>query len=139
MVSRITGKTIHEEVSRITHTFDVVGWIRARRLQWLVHILRMEEKRLVYKALKHIHENKSEGDLLMDMSEKYSWKELIHLTANRDGWKRHVERLKRGEGGSVDDKIRYHPHNGHAFQDTHAGRLQQHHHDHNDTQQAHPD
>ena len=104
MVSRISNKTIHEEASRETRTFDVVSWIRARRLQWVGHILRMDEKRLVYKALKHIHENKSEGDLLMDLPDKYSWKELLMLADNRDGWKKHVQKLKNGSGNSVGGK-----------------------------------
>ena len=38
MVSIITGKTIHEEASN-GKTFDLTMWIRARRLQWLGHIL----------------------------------------------------------------------------------------------------
>ena len=40
MVSRITGKSAHEEASKRTLTFDVVASIRARRLQWVGHILR---------------------------------------------------------------------------------------------------
>ena len=66
MVSRISNKSVHEEASRRTHTFDVVTWIRARRLQWVGHILRMDPNRMVYKAAIHIAENRSEGDLLMD-------------------------------------------------------------------------
>lgn len=44
MVSRITGRTIREEVDR-DKTFDLVRWIRVRRLRWLGHILRMHPDR----------------------------------------------------------------------------------------------
>ena len=104
MMSRITAKTIHEEASRETRTFDVVGWVRARRLQWVGHILRMDEKRMVYKTLQHIYENKSEGDLLMDLHDKYSWRGLLMLADNRSGWKKRVQALKNGLGKPVVDK-----------------------------------
>ena len=39
LITRITGKSIREEASRRTRTFDVVAWIRSRRLQWVGHIL----------------------------------------------------------------------------------------------------
>ena len=32
MVSTITGKSPHEEASKDTRTFDLLRWIRARRL-----------------------------------------------------------------------------------------------------------
>ena len=46
MMSTITGRTVHEEASA-DKTFDVVMWIRARRLQWLGHILRLGDERLI--------------------------------------------------------------------------------------------
>ena len=39
MVSIITGRTAHQEASAKWRTFNLVTWIRARRLQWLGHIL----------------------------------------------------------------------------------------------------
>ena len=73
MVSRITGKSVHEEASKRTHTFDVVASTRARRLQWVGHILRMksdskDNHRIVHKAIQYIcvYDNRQEGDLLMD-------------------------------------------------------------------------
>ena len=47
MVVRITNRPIQEEASVITRTFDIVRWIRARGLQWVDHILRMDPERLV--------------------------------------------------------------------------------------------
>ena len=66
MMSRITGKTIREEVSRKTRTFDVVDHILSRRLQWVGHILLMKEGRLVHQAVRYMYEHRKDGDLLMD-------------------------------------------------------------------------
>ena len=47
MLSHITGNTIRHEATAATTTFQILRWIRARRLQWLGHILRMDEDRLI--------------------------------------------------------------------------------------------
>ena len=44
MVSTISGRTAHEEAST-GKTFDVVKWIRSRRLQWIGYILRLDNER----------------------------------------------------------------------------------------------
>ena len=75
MLYRITGKSIREEVSDDTRTFDLVCWIRARRTQWLGHILRMDESLMIHQAVKLIHVSRVSGDLLMD-APRYSWEEL---------------------------------------------------------------
>ena len=84
-----------------TQTFDVVRSIRARRLQWVGHILRMDPNRLVSKALHHIAENREEGDLLMDAPRYHSWEELRSSAQNRDGWRRRVQLLRHGNGVTV--------------------------------------
>jgi len=94
MVSRITHKTAHEEASSATRTFDIVGWIRARRLQWVGHILRMDESRLIYQAAKYIADHRSEGDLLMDVPGKFSWGELRELAKDRVGWRSRVMAIR---------------------------------------------
>ena len=96
MVARITNRTPHEEASAETRTFDVVRWIRARRLQWVGHILRMDPHRMVQQAARHIHENRSTGDLLMDVPPKLTWEELRSLASNRDGWRDRVRSLREG-------------------------------------------
>ena len=51
-LSRITGKTVHQEASERTQTFNIIKALRRRRFKWLGHILRMDEDRLVLKAVK---------------------------------------------------------------------------------------
>ena len=86
MVSRITGRPIREEASASSKTFDVVKWIRARRLQWVGHILRFkteDEERLIYKAVEYIYANRKQGDLLMDIPPHSSWQHLKKLASDR--------------------------------------------------------
>ena len=52
ILTNITGKTIKEEATAATTTFNILKWVRARRLQWIGHILRLPE-----------------GDILMDVQE----------------------------------------------------------------------
>ena len=73
MLSVITDKTQKEEASDGSRTFDLLMWIRARRIQWLDPILRMDDGRLIKRAVKVMYEASQEGDLLM-----YSWMHL-HL------------------------------------------------------------
>ena len=51
MLAYFTGKSIQEEATTETTTLDILSWIRARRLQWCDHILRLPEHRLVHQAL----------------------------------------------------------------------------------------
>ena len=112
MVARITHKTVKEEASRRTRTFDVVTQIRARRLQWLGHILRMGSERLVHQAVRHIAENRSEGDLLMDAPRGITWQKLCDLAQNRIGWRQRVRHLRDGttaSGTKNDIQIEWNP------------------------------
>ena len=101
LMARITNKSPREEASSATQTFDVIRWIRARRLQWVGHILRMPPDRLVSKALHHISENRADGDLLMDAPPYHSWEELRLSAQNREAWRRRVHHLRHGNGITV--------------------------------------
>ena len=76
VLSRITWKSVCEEASMSTRSFDVVRWISTRRLQWVIHILHMgypmDKRRLILKAAEHIYNNRKEGDLLMNSPADYT-------------------------------------------------------------------
>ena len=95
MVSIITGKTVREE-SAGGKSFDLVKWIRARKLQWLGHILRMGQDRMLKQAM-HIYEMfkaRQAGDMLMDAPETSSWRELCTYACDRDYWRMRVRALR---------------------------------------------
>ena len=89
-----SGKSIREDASRKTWTFDIVVSILSRRLQWVGHILRMDQRRLVYQAVRYMHKHRKEGDLLMDTPDRFTWAELTTIAADRDGWRHRVRALK---------------------------------------------
>ena len=61
-------KTPHQETSSKWCTFDIVVWIRARRLQWVGHILRMGKERKIKYTVFELFKKPFEGNLLMDVS-----------------------------------------------------------------------
>ena len=94
MMAAITGNTPHQEASARTRTFDIVMWIRARRLQWLGHILRMGRKRLLKRAIYEMLKERQEGDMLMDAPSHNSWRELCTYAIDRDYWRARVRSMK---------------------------------------------
>ena len=90
----ITGHTPQQEASAKTRTFDIILWIRARRLQWLGHILRMGTERLLKRAVFEMFKNRKEGDLLMDAPSHESWRELCTYAVDRDYWRVRVRAMK---------------------------------------------
>ena len=94
MMSIITGKTPHEEATANTRTFDLVKWIRARRLQWLGHILRMGPERKLKQAIFEMFKDRQEGDMLMDAPTTTSWRELCTYACDRDYWRARVRGLR---------------------------------------------
>ena len=67
-------------------------------------MLRMDEDRLVCKAAKYIAENRSEGDLFMDVPAKFSWCELRELAKDRVGWRSRVMALRAAASPASDNK-----------------------------------
>ena len=98
MVSMITGRTIREEVTE-GKTYDVVAGIRATRLRWLGHILRMQkrnngEERMIKKAVKMLFANRAQGDILMDAPAAESWEALTKMAEDKDEWRAGVKAIK---------------------------------------------
>ena len=95
MLSIITGKTPKQEASKKWRTFDLVAWIRARRLQWAGYILRLTDtKRKVKQAVFEMFKNPQEGDLLMDAPKASTWRALMKLAEDKNGWRDEVRRLR---------------------------------------------
>ena len=94
MLSVISGKTAHEEASKDTRTFDLLRWIRARRLQWLGHILRMDSERKLKQAVFEMFRAPRPGDLLMDAPKVKSWHELRLFACDKEYWKARVRSMR---------------------------------------------
>ena len=92
-VSKITGRTIREEATA-GKTFDLIRWIRARKLQWLGHILRMGEERKLKRAIFVMFKSPQPGDMLMDAPQTDSWRELCTFGCDREYWKARVRALR---------------------------------------------
>ena len=95
MLSHITGNPRRQESTADTCTFNLLLWIRARRLRWLGHILRLQDERLVKQAIKHIHGHRQDGDMLMDVDPSLSWEALVELARDKDGWRERVRKMQR--------------------------------------------
>ena len=84
-VAIITGRDIQQEASHVGQTFDLVTHLRVRRLQWVGHVLRMNDSRFVKQALRALFDKRQSGDLhrrgsvLMDVPETSSFSELVAL------------------------------------------------------------
>ena len=98
MVSVITDNTQKQEATEETCTFNLVRAIRARRLQWLGHILRLDEDRLLLKAVQHMYAHRSEDDLLMDAPKTANWLELGQWSKDRKSGGQGRRQSERGRG-----------------------------------------
>ena len=76
MLSVITGNTPRQQAVTTSCSFNLVHAIRARRLQWIGHILCLDEDRILYLAVKDVYEHRCEGDIMMDVSKTDSWWEM---------------------------------------------------------------
>jgi hypothetical protein len=88
LISRITGKTAHEEASPKLRTFDVLKAIRKRKHQWLGHILRMDNKRLVKHTVRLQYESGDTSNMLADAPPTVNFAQLEKIAANRKIWKK---------------------------------------------------
>ena len=94
MLSDITDKTPHVEVTKDSYTFDLLRWIRARRLQWLGHILRMGQERKLNQVTFEIFKSSKPGDLPMDAPKTKSWWELEAYADEKEYWRTRVRSMR---------------------------------------------
>ena len=93
-MAAITEQSPHEEAKDDTRTFNVLMQIRATRMSWLGHILRLPDTRMIKQAVKQQYAMRSEGDILMDAPGTESWEELCEIAKKRTEWKAMVNALK---------------------------------------------
>ena len=53
----------------------------------------MSEEKLVHKAVHHLYDHPTQGDLLMDAPSTSSWRELLMWAADRDKWRARAKSL----------------------------------------------
>ena len=97
-LSVMTGKSIHAETK--DPTFDLIAHLRARRLRWLGHILRLDPQRPTRQIVMSFAKPYSEGSLLMDAPEHTSLEELSEIASDRVSWRK----LVRAISSDADDK-----------------------------------
>ena len=90
-LSRITGKSAHEEASKYKRTFDIVMAVRSRRYKWLGHILRLKGSRLVKLAVKVQYDMALPGNICMDAPPTTSFEDLVRRAQDRMEWARYWE------------------------------------------------
>ena len=105
MLSAITGKSYREEAVEATCSFNLLRAIRARRLQWLGHILRLDEDRLLQRAVHHVYNNRCDGDILSDAPRTESWAELKMWAADREKWRTRVRETRSKVGVTVTGSV----------------------------------
>ena len=95
LLAHISNKTIVEEAREITTSFNLIKEIRKRRLCWAGHILRLDEDRLVRRALVEQFEAGEDGAMVMDAPTGNSIEQLtaLALDDNKRTWKNMVKNL----------------------------------------------
>ncbi len=96
-LSRITGRSVKRESSvRQCPTFDLVKYLRARRLEWLGEILRSDdpfEHVTLKQAILHWKKPYPEGWLLMDAPDHKVPSDLIEKAKDKVSWNKRVRAL----------------------------------------------
>ena len=82
------------EMAQLQYNSIIVRWIRARRLAWLGHILRLGPERKIKQAVFEMFKDRSEGDLLMDAPQHRSWRHLCSQPCDRERWRVRVRAMK---------------------------------------------
>ena len=87
-LSRLTGRTAHQEASSTSQTYDLVTAIRQRRWKWLGHILRTPGDRLTKTALRVQFTKGNRFNLLQDVPQSVrTFEELTAIAQNRKRWR----------------------------------------------------
>ena len=90
---------------------NLIWWIRARHMKCIDYILRLkkdrnDKERLINQAVKHVHDHRREGDLLMDMDDNMSWTDMLTQTKDRDKWRTRTTKMRSKSNVTVTQKRR---------------------------------
>ena len=94
MLAWFTGKTIAQEARPATTSLNVISRIRARRLRWVGHLLRLGPEYPPYHALKVQHDMNKEGNILMDAPPHDTFEELTTIAEDRALWRERVNTIR---------------------------------------------
>ena len=77
---------------------DLVALVRAKRLGWLVHVLRAEERYLLKKVVVGYIKDKAEGgylagSILVESPHHRTDEELLALDQDWEAWRLHVKKI----------------------------------------------
>jgi hypothetical protein len=94
-LAAMTGRGFRDET--VDPTFDLISRLRARRLRWAGHILRMEEPNLMRRVLLASVdlglEGKAQGGILADAPAFESVEQLLLLAQDKKEWRETVRAL----------------------------------------------
>ena len=85
-LARITGKSIHQEASAKTQTYDIIEAIRQRKWKWLGHVLRYPGERLTKMSIKFQFVKGDRTNMLQDIPAVSSLEQLVRLAQDSQQW-----------------------------------------------------
>ena len=88
-LARLTGRTVHQEASPRSQTFDLVTAIKIRKWKWLGHLLRLPGDRLVKLALRVQFKNGDRSNMLQGVPEHATFEQLEAMAQDRKAWRAH--------------------------------------------------
>ena len=91
-LSFISSRSIRDEY--ISPSWNLMASLRVRRLRFLGHVLRMDESRLVRKAVLTLRNPYPPGFILMDTPPHESLDQLIDMARDKESWNIEVNALK---------------------------------------------
>lgn len=93
MLAHITGRSIQQEARSATTSLDIVKRMRKIRLRWLGQILKGDNRRLIFQAVKHQHLNMKNGNILMDVPPLADFNDLILLARDQVQWSKLIANI----------------------------------------------
>ena len=84
-LAAITGRSVYDETRE--PTFNLIDHLRARRIRWVGHVLRMDSDRPAKQAIMTMQPPYTPGSVLDDAPPHTSLEELCELAQNKEDWR----------------------------------------------------